>query len=180
MISHALRLTSQQASSDDLDEEACEALKPVLQDCHVELSRLKVVLEKATVAPVGSEWKRNIKALATCFHDKEIASIESSLSRSLTVINHYHGAYTATTAGAILKQLTVAIASIPDRSDTPSHATVRHFMVPSIWSDDFSGRQEIMTRLEEAFSQDVKHTRVAVVGLGGVGKTRIMIEYAYK
>jgi polynucleotide 5'-kinase involved in rRNA processing len=107
-------------------------------------------------------------------------AIETSLSRSLTVINQYHGAFTATTTGTILRKLTAAVASIPEKSDTSEQAPVRQFIVPIIWSDDFSGRQEIMTQLEKALSESDKHCRVAIVGLGGVGKTRVMMEYAYR
>jgi hypothetical protein len=68
-----------------------------------------------------------------------------------------------------------ATASIPEKSYTSDQVPVRHFMVPTIWSRDFSGRQEIMIRLENVLSESDKHCRVAIVGLGGVGKTRVMI-----
>jgi len=175
-----LRITWKQVHSNELDENACEALHPVIEDCAATVSELKSILEKVAIPPTDPKWKKSFKALASCFHDREVAAIEASLSQSLTVINQYHGAYTATTTGAILKKLTAAVASIPDKSDTSEQVPVRHFMVPTIWSDDFSGRQEIMIRLEQFLLESDKHCRVAIVGLGGVGKTRVMIEYAYR
>ena len=106
--------------------------------------------------------------------------MEASLSQALTIINQYHGAYTATTTGAILKKLTAAVASIPEKPTLSDQVPVRQFMVPTIWSDDFSGRQEIMIRLNKILSESDKHCRVAILGLGGVGKTRVMIECAYR
>ena len=180
LISHALKVTWKQAHSNELDESACAALLPVIEDCAANVTELKSILAKVAISPTDPGWKKSFKALTSCFHDKEVAAIEASLSQSLTVINQYHGAYTLTTTGAILKKLTAAIASVPEKSDASDQVPVRHFMVPNIWSDDFSGRQEIMVRLEKVLSESDKHCRVALVGLGGVGKTRVMIEYAYR
>jgi hypothetical protein len=150
-------------------------LHPVIEDCAATVTELKSILEKVAISPSDPGWKKSFKALASCFHDKEVAAIEASLSQSLTVINQYHGAYTATTTGAILKKLTAAVASIPEKSDTSDQVPVRHFMVPTIWSDDFSGRQEIMIRLENVLSESDNYRRVAIVGLGGVGGSRMRL-----
>lgn len=180
LISHALKITWKQVQSNELDETACAALHPVIVECETTISALKSILEKVAVSPTDPGWKKSFKALTSCFHDKEVATISTSLSQSLTVINQYHGAYTATTTGAILNKLTAAVTAIPEKSDAPDQIPVRHFMVPTIWSDDFSGRHEIMIQLEKILTESDKHCRLAVVGLGGVGKTRVMIEYAYR
>ncbi|KAF1998215.1 hypothetical protein P154DRAFT_578042 [Amniculicola lignicola CBS 123094] len=122
-------------------------------------------------------WKKNFKALLSCFHDKEVAAIEATLSRSLTVINRYHGAYTSATTGGILKKLIAAVESFPEVPPNYSEqVSSRHFLVPSIWSDDFSGRKETMDRLEQMVAIGERHSRAAIAGHGGVGKTRAMFD----
>lgn len=140
------------------------------------------ILEKiagSTTDPGSPGWKRNFKALTSIFYDKDVEVIAASLSQSLHVINQYHGAYTAATTGTVLRKLTAAVAAIPDKDESHVDPSKRYFMVPNTWSDDFKGRNEVMQRLESLMFDQKKHRRVALIGLGGIGKTRIMLQYAY-
>jgi hypothetical protein len=119
---HTLRITWKQAHSNELDENACEALCLVIEDCAASVTELKSILEKVAISPTDPGWKKSFKALASCFHDKEVAAIKASLSQSLTVINQYHGVYTATTTGAILKKLTAAVTVFPITYTAPQFA----------------------------------------------------------
>ena len=56
----------------------------------------------------------------------------------------------------------------------------RHFMVSTVWKDYFTGRQETMSHIKMLMSREEKHRRVAIVGLGGIRKTRVMLQYAYR
>ena len=178
--SHALQITWKQAELNELDESTCRALRPVMKDCQAGVNDLKVILEKVAPSPSAPEWKRNLKALKSCFHDKDITLIAASISKSLTVISQYYGAYTTTTTWKILKKLTAAVATIPDQDGNESDAPVHRFMIPIIWSNDWTGRKETMERLDNMMSDCGKHRQVALVGLGGVGKTGVMLEYAYR
>jgi hypothetical protein len=180
LIAHALQITYQQTQSDELSKSACKALFPVINDCLREVLKLKAVLEKVAPSTTDPAWKKNLKALSSIFHDKDVAIITASLSQSLAVINQYHGAYTAATTGTILRKLTAAAAAIPVKDEAEGDPLVRHFMVPTVWSDEFTGRTETMSRLEDLMSDNDKHRRVAIIGLGGVGKTRVMLQYAYQ
>ncbi|KAF7502175.1 hypothetical protein GJ744_006771 [Endocarpon pusillum] len=55
-------------------------------------------------------------------------------------------------------------------------------MVPFQRDGAFVGRQDILAKLDEKNNQvaSPNHSRVALVGLGGVGKSQIAIEYAYR
>ena len=174
-----MQLTLTQAKSNDLDEKTCSVLRPVVEDCQAGIYDLKIILEKVAPSPNHPKWKNSLTALTSCFQDEKIALLSASLSSSLTAINQYHGAYTAASTGKILQKLTDAVATIPDKDDE-GDTPVRHFMIPTVWSDDFIGRKDAMDRLDQVMYDDEKHRRVAIVGLGGIGKTRLMLEYAYQ
>ncbi|KAH0566263.1 hypothetical protein GP486_000338 [Trichoglossum hirsutum] len=61
-------------------------------------------------------------------------------------------------------------------------ATDALFMVPFPRDDFFVGREDIIAEIREIREKAVSpnHTRLALVGLGGVGKSQIAIEYAYR
>ncbi|KAK6362595.1 hypothetical protein TWF730_000052 [Orbilia blumenaviensis] len=67
-----------------------------------------------------------------------------------------------------------------DTTDTSS--SKRPFMVPFPQDDKFIGREDILDKLDLGDRQTapIKHRRDALVGLGGVGKSQIAIEYAYR
>ncbi|KFY68927.1 hypothetical protein V496_00678 [Pseudogymnoascus sp. VKM F-4515 (FW-2607)] len=76
--------------------------------------------------------------------------------------------------------------------DAPSVVTARFsraqnrpkpsLMVPFQRDSAFVGREDILAKLGEKFEQAASqdHSRVALVGLGGIGKSQIAIEYAYR
>ncbi|KAH7308302.1 hypothetical protein BKA65DRAFT_601734 [Rhexocercosporidium sp. MPI-PUGE-AT-0058] len=60
--------------------------------------------------------------------------------------------------------------------------TKPQFMVPFPKDEQFIGREDILARIEDFDRQDSlsKHKTVALVGLGGIGKSQIAIEYTYR
>ncbi|KAH0565003.1 hypothetical protein GP486_001601 [Trichoglossum hirsutum] len=56
------------------------------------------------------------------------------------------------------------------------------FMVPFSRDNFFVGREDIIAKISEKRKQAASrnHTRIALVGLGGIGKSQIAIEYAYR
>jgi hypothetical protein len=174
LISHPLHITYKQTQSDELGEEACKALVPVINACNQEVLKLKAILEKVAPSAGDAGWKRNWKALTSVFHDKDVAAVAVALAQSLAVINNYHGAYTAATAGSILQKLT-AMADTPQKVEVEVEVPVQHFIAPTVWADDFAGRKDTIELLEKMLSNEHWHRRVSVIGLGGVGKTRLML-----
>ncbi|OBT53431.1 hypothetical protein VE04_06664 [Pseudogymnoascus sp. 24MN13] len=179
LISHALHITWKQTQSDELEEEACKALVPVINACHQEVLKLKAILEKVAPSAGDAGWKRNWKALTSVFHDKDVEAVAAGLAQSLTVINHYHGAYTAAAAGSILQKLT-AMAEMPKKVEVEVEVPVKHFIAPTVWTDDFAGRKDTIEALEKLLAGEDKHRRISVIGLGGVGKTRLLLQYAHR
>jgi len=67
---------------------------------------------------------------------------------------------------------------LPDPTVMPTMRSKTYYMVPIQWSDDFTGREEILQVLSSKLCQTDKNSRVALEGLGGVGKTRIALQFA--
>ncbi|KFY18132.1 hypothetical protein V492_00124 [Pseudogymnoascus sp. VKM F-4246] len=67
-----------------------------------------------------------------------------------------------------------------DNNDRSSLA--KQFIVPFSQDEHFIGREDILGQLDLGDQQEApkKHRRHALVGLGGVGKSQIAIEYAYR
>ncbi|KAL5044663.1 hypothetical protein BDW71DRAFT_96725 [Aspergillus fruticulosus] len=66
----------------------------------------------------------------------------------------------------------------------PSHSegasTTRHFMVPFTRNPRFVGRHHELQELEEWIATPDGPRKVAITGLGGVGKTQVALELAYR
>ncbi|OGM49971.1 hypothetical protein ABOM_001422 [Aspergillus bombycis] len=55
-----------------------------------------------------------------------------------------------------------------------------HFMIPFARNPRFVGRQDEIDRLEELISTPGRLKKIAITGLGGVGKTQVALELAYR
>ncbi|RYP50881.1 hypothetical protein DL769_010894 [Monosporascus sp. CRB-8-3] len=64
---------------------------------------------------------------------------------------------------------------VPERPETPPRPS---FTIPFRRDDDFVERKTILDRIHRACSAPA--SRVALVGLGGVGKSQLAIEHAYR
>ncbi|KAH8669663.1 hypothetical protein BGZ60DRAFT_564114 [Tricladium varicosporioides] len=54
------------------------------------------------------------------------------------------------------------------------------FIVPFERNHRFTGRESQLTQLTENLFQQVRTTKVAIIGLGGVGKTQLLLELVYR
>ncbi|KAJ6161376.1 hypothetical protein N7470_004772 [Penicillium chermesinum] len=87
--------------------------------------------------------------------------------------------YAALSAAAYAKLL---ISIVPAQRTDLSFANhrVRHWMVPFARNPRFIGRQHELAELEEMILLQDGPTRVAITGLGGIGKTQVALEIAYR
>ncbi|PYI12403.1 TPR-like protein [Aspergillus sclerotiicarbonarius CBS 121057] len=87
--------------------------------------------------------------------------------------------YAAFTAAAYTRAL---LGAVPLQSDemTYNRKTKRHWMVPFTRNSRFVGRQNEIDRLEELTMYSSESSKSAICGLGGIGKTQIALELAYR
>ncbi|EED24533.1 kinesin, putative [Talaromyces stipitatus ATCC 10500] len=88
--------------------------------------------------------------------------------------------YAALTAAAYAKLLLLAIPiSCPDVNLMKSKK-VRHWVVPLARNPKFVGRQDEIMKLEGLIILQNGPRRITITGLGGVGKTQVALELAYR
>ncbi|GFG15670.1 hypothetical protein IFM5058_07569 [Aspergillus udagawae] len=89
--------------------------------------------------------------------------------------------YAALAAAAYAKWLLSAMTVSRMNQDlTKNNSRMGHYMVPLGRNPRFVGRQNEITRLEELITMKDGPRKVSVTGLGGVGKTQVALELAYR
>ena len=93
-------------------------------------------------------------------------NIARALDIFATHLTHYH-----VSEGVTLKDLELLNTATSSMSvGQPETCLPKiHFLVPVQWSDDFTGRDEVMAYLDSRLCLEDQHSRVALVGLGGMG-----------
>ncbi|KAK6344064.1 hypothetical protein TWF696_007710 [Orbilia brochopaga] len=93
--------------------------------------------------------------------------------------------YAAATAAACMKAFLeswepLQLSSVSGNfSDPPVTHAGPWFLVPYPRNEVFVGRKAILERLKQLPLRSTSQTRVSLFGLGGIGKTQIVLEYAY-
>ncbi|KAL8852521.1 MAG: hypothetical protein Q9221_002645 [Calogaya cf. arnoldii] len=165
LLSHALKQTQQRIEPGFLDEAACAALKPVLQDCQSGISELNGIFDKCLPKGGSSKFHRGWMAVISLKQDKKVEETSDLLQKRVPLLTLHHVTTPASSA-------TVDSVSAPAYAKSP-----RIYSMVPVLAEDFTGREEQMSLLSSKLSQQGKHVRVAIVGLGGIGKIRIARKY---
>ncbi|KAL4947389.1 hypothetical protein BDW69DRAFT_204458 [Aspergillus filifer] len=104
----------------------------------------------------------------------------AGLMNELPTLQKQWQGYAALTAAVYTKLLLSVISACYANPNSLGNKTVRHWIVPLRKNPKFVGRQSEITELEELFALQDGPSRVAVTGLGGIGKTQVALELAYR
>ncbi|KAL4804178.1 purine and uridine phosphorylase [Aspergillus unguis] len=88
--------------------------------------------------------------------------------------------FAALTAAGYARLLLLAMPFYQTHSSSRTSKSTRHWMASLARNPRFVGRQEEIRKLEELLAMPDGPRRVAVTGLGGVGKTQVALELAYR
>ena len=166
LIANALQKIQEQVSRDQVPEEECKARQPVLKGCEAKLAELNAIFENALPENGTSMTRRGWMALLSLGKDRKVEKISKALERDLQILTNYH-VISAPTALEIAAS--TESASNVKLGTASAPVTETYFMVPCLPMTDFTGREETTTDLEAKLCLPDRYSRVALVGLGGIG-----------
>ena len=146
LLRNTLNRTKAESERGLTDTDTQTAVLEVVEGCRSQVQQLNDILVKTLPKPGESGWKRAIKAFSSVRQEKDVQKIADRIQRYLTILIQH---YTA------LHSLTL-----------PTKTKPLLFTVPFARDPNFTGRQDVLDRIDEQFQT---HQRVALAGLGGVG-----------
>ncbi|KAF2500541.1 TPR-like protein [Lophium mytilinum] len=154
-----LEQTKTGIQSGSVRDETKKALLPAINGCRAQIELLDTVIGK--ILPLSSDsWReKSRKAVSSLRQDAKVRKIRSDLQGYIQTLTFYHAAASS------------AVRPLIQNPSSPSST------VPFRRDRDFVDR-DILSEIHQKCSQPA--SRVALVGLGGVGKSQLAIEYSYQ
>ncbi|MCJ1246054.1 hypothetical protein MMC30_003258 [Trapelia coarctata] len=168
LLVDTLGKTKAQADSRQVTWETASALKPVVEGCLEQIKSLEDILTKTIPGQESSAWDRRFKALSSLRHDKAVQRISSALQSYIQYLTYHEASHKASILAAPQELITE-----PDGLQQKTCFMVKYDQDPN-----FVGREDIINEIDRRFA--LRQRRVALTGIGGVGKSQIAIEYSYR
>jgi tetratricopeptide (TPR) repeat protein len=134
-------------------------LAKAVLSCNEHIKVLDVLTQKLLPMPNDSRTVRTKKLMSSIYHEKEVAKAWADMeSYKSTIMFHF------------TSMIPPATAELPLR-------TAPTFMIPFDRDTKFIGRTQIIKDIDLALQSQ---RRIAIAGIGGIGKTQLAIEYCYR
>ncbi|OCL02771.1 TPR-like protein [Glonium stellatum] len=157
----ALQQTKAAIDAGSLQDKTEKALLPAVEGCGVQIGLLNDVIIKA-LPESGDSWtRRGKKAARSLWYDAKVEKITAVVRGYIQTLT-YHAATSST-----LRPLADRTLSRPAPSSTVPFRRDPHFV-----------DREILAEIDAKSQKSA--SRVALVGLGGVGKSQLAVEYSYR
>ena len=174
-----------QASNGELDADTEPLLMPVLGGLRKDIAGFDETLLKALPSPDASNREKIAKAIRVLSIQKKIDDFRSSIQDYLNTLT----AFQHTRHADSLRDIIAMIGVHNERLMEPPAYQVSVPYLPKpklnpVWmvrydlEKDFIGRDGIMRTIEKQLTEG--NHRAALAGIGGVGKSRIAIQYSYR
>lgn len=153
---------------------ASRELNDPLQRCQAELQRLQDKLEPSTTQKAMRRF--GLRAVKWPFNKGEVEVVIASLvgyREAITAILQIDQTKLLLDINERIENL--SLQSVEDRSKDCKP----HFLIPFPRDPDFVDRPVLQEWLEEQYNTNPAR-RIALVGMGGFGKSQIVIEFAYR
>ncbi|KAL9100662.1 MAG: hypothetical protein Q9163_003989 [Psora crenata] len=170
IIADTLSKIKKSVDAHQLSEGEEQILRPSIIECHSRVKELKEILERIVPKEKAGKAERMWKGFSSIWKDKDVEEIVKALERLMRCMADNY-----TVSENLARRTTSNLESIGIAEPiTPK----TYFMVPIRCEDNLQGRQDELTRLDSSLCLTNKHCRAALVGLGGIGKTRVALEFA--
>lgn len=174
-----------EASNSKLHVDSESLLMPVLEGLRKDIVSFDETLLKALPSPNASNREKIAKAIKSVGIQKKIDDFWSSIQDYLNTLTAFWQARHASS----LRDLIVMIEGRFERPAEPPAYEALEASIPKpklnpVWmvkyniEDDFFGRDEIMNTVGRQLTEG--NHRAALAGIGGVGKSRIAIQYSHQ
>ncbi|KAL8897618.1 MAG: hypothetical protein Q9207_007124 [Kuettlingeria erythrocarpa] len=157
------------SETDNRSPEAQQALKEVVSQSLTQVGQLDEILKKVTVSKGESLLRKTVKAGASLVEERRVQKIAAALKDNVQLLTLFN-AKTAEKDKPALKRW--ASEALPSYSDVTGV-----FLLPFTRDEQFVGRESQLQSIASSFETQ---SRVAVSGIGGVGKSQVAIEYSYR
>ncbi|KAL6714191.1 hypothetical protein ACLMJK_008686 [Lecanora helva] len=158
-----------QSEIDHLTSEEEKTLKKALTQCFDQANQLEEILKKVTVTKNDSRWKKLVKATTSLLEEKRAQAIAAALKDDVHVLTFLRTTPTEKTRPKVERHPSEPLPSYVGATGL--------FLVPFSRDKRFVGREGILKSIASCFETQ---NRVAISGIGGVGKSQIAIEYCYR
>ncbi|KAK5115710.1 hypothetical protein LTR62_000799 [Meristemomyces frigidus] len=159
-----LKRTQEQADSGQLSNETQHSLLPVVLGCQQQIRELDDLLDSLPSAK-DTTWKRGVKAVVSVKNEKRFRKVVDGLKGYIQLLT-YHQTATFTMSG-----LQIPLSLTTEEPVPPV------FLVPFDRDEHFIDRPDLLSEIDTKIKAQ---RRVALAGIGGVGKSQIAIEYCYR
>ncbi|KAF2476755.1 TPR-like protein [Lindgomyces ingoldianus] len=159
VVLDALRQTKAAIDAGLLQDESKRALLPAVEGCSEQIKALDEVIKKTLPGSSDSWARRGRKALWSLRYDAKMEKITAVIRGYVQTLTYHAATSSKPSTGYTLPPPTPS-STVPFRRD-----------------DDFVSRDSL-TKIRQISARPA--ARAALVGLGGVGKSQIAIEYAYQ
>ena len=162
----------------ELSRNESDALKALVDHSIDLIKDVSSIFEKVIPTKTSSSFEKRLLAFQSLRHDKRVQNASAQLLQNVNYLTFYQSARIQDSAIDLAQRLSGAILS------TTSHATnFRHGLnlggAPRLADGNFVGRDSELKQLHEMLDlESLKQSLVAVVGMAGIGKTQLCIEYA--
>lgn len=184
LLLRTVEILQGQASRSELNANTEPLLVPVLHGLRKDIVSFDETLLKVLPSPHASNREKITKAIKSVGIQKKIDEFWSSIQDYINTLTAFQHASHANS----LREL---MAMVEGRLERPVEPPAYEASVPSVpkpkqnpvWmvkydlEEDFVGRDDIMTTIEKQLTES--NHRASLAGIGGVGKSRIAIQYSY-